>query len=152
MAQGGWSWGTTGAPAPIKEYGWDGSDLGAGDTSDYWKVAGHATNYARYDSADGDLIMQLDDEFVSGVMDKGTGDLVFLQIEISSSGSELISIKWRGHATTSFNQHDASPAWEDYPAGGANKTWRYIQVKAKCIEKIEISGEGITIDGEPVGM
>jgi len=158
MAEEGYSWGTDASPAPILEYGWDGSDQGAGGSMDPWKIwedPGIGEN-ASYTSALGQLRMVVTDDFVSDVIDRGAGATTGKWFSVSYNGTihELIGIWWRGHADTSFNPEDAAPAWEQYPivADGANKLWRYVQVRVVCYERVVMDADDVTMDGEPVTM
>ena len=120
LEEDGWTWGYQTA-SPEEALPW--SD---------WKVK-ESANDAR-DSGDwGKLQLAAGEEFVSTVKDKGDTDVKWLRVTYDDydSGVGSGSIHWRGQAGT-FNQSDnevVGPTWEAYPAGGANKGWRYIQVK-----------------------
>jgi hypothetical protein len=155
MAESGWSWGTTAAPAELYEYGWDGSDLEAHGQPvlNEWTEEGTLTA-ATYSSATGDLQLVIGDDFVSDVVDRGVNTGKWLSVSYNSTGNELIGIWWRGDNTTDFDQDAGSPSWEEYPfaADGANKDWRYIQVRVICYEKVIMDIHDVTMDGEPVTM
>jgi len=145
MAEDGWSFGITTNPVDatnIEEFGWDGSDIGHG-TIDRWEIKGTG-NPANWTSATGELRIQDDESVVSPVMDRGNTNVK--HISITRNGGAVIVTYWRGQAGT-FNQEDASPAWELYPAGGANKNWRYFQVMLKQADVMQIDGQDLQIDG-----
>lgn len=153
MAEEGFSWGilpnlvdTT----TIAEYGWDGSDQGHGSI-DPWMTEDSTTVTASWSSALGDLQLSIGDSFVSPVMDRGVTSTKSMDLVYDSTGVELLVVKWRGSAVL-FSQHHASPSWENYNGNALNKSWRYVQLLVRCIERIQIDGEDITIGGEQVGM
>lgn len=152
MAEDGKCWGANPNPVDvtnIEEYGWDGSDVGHG-TTDGWEER-DTGNPADWSSALGELRMSIGDEAVSPVINKGDQNVKHLSITIT--GAIATSVQWRGRST-SFNQDDSNAvlAWEDYPTGGANKNWQYIQVKVKSLTIMQISGEDLQIDGVDIGL
>jgi len=144
MALEGYSWGIATNPEPnITEYDWDAPSPG-------WLIK-ETTNPARYSTPWGDLQMLIDEEFVSPVMDKGDATSQFIWVTMNKTYARPIELQWRGQATD-FNEEAVSPAWENYPSGGANKDWRYIQIKVQCLEQLYIGDQPLTIGGEPLGI
>jgi len=45
------------------------------------------------------------------------------------------SLQWRGRNTifTQSSNETDGPVWEEYPEGGGNKTWRYVQIKVTAL-------------------
>ena len=89
---------------------------------------------ARNSGAWGVLQLASGEEAVSSVADLGADNTKFLRItwDDYASGWGTFSLYWRG-STTSFNKEDdeiTGPAWEAYPTGGTNKSWRYAQIMA----------------------
>ncbi len=58
---------------------------------------------------------------------------ITLTKDVYGSGSGNPTIQIRGHDSTSFDQDDGTPTWENYTAPIA-KTWRYIQVRVTYSE------------------
>lgn len=73
------------------------------------------------------------DEFVSPVKDTGYTINKFLIVTYDDYGTGKGSgtIQWRGGPTIFTQDADevSGPIWENYPSGGAMKTWRYVQLK-----------------------
>lgn len=141
MADAGYSWGIyPGNPTSTIPYGWDGDRKPSGVDVNPWKRVGTTTD-ADFSESLGDLrfLEGTYNEFVSPVMNKGNTDsykIVLVKDETISDGFG-IALQYRGQAA-SFEIDAASPAWEDYPVGGAYKTWQYIQIKTKLIEFLEL--------------
>jgi len=142
MAESGVSWGIeTNPESNIVEYDWDGN-------VDDWKLKESAVS-ASYTTPYGVLRIQSDQEVVSEVINRGAATVKHMTV--SQNGGSGVAIYWRGQGS-SFNQSDASPAWEQYPNGGANKDWQYYQVMIKQIAIGQIDGEDLQIDGISIGM
>lgn len=117
----GWTWGEE-SPTPHGVLPWS-----------LWKVKESATD-AR-DTGDYGKLQLIDGEqFVSDVKDMGgQGETRCLKISYDdySSGGGSGTIQWRG-SSIYFNPASdevSGPTWEAYPAIGANKDWRYVQIK-----------------------
>ena len=115
----GYIWGASSPPSNYVDKVWG-----------LWKLKESATE-ARNTGDDGNLLVATSEEFVSDVIDFGSSEIRYLQIDTTDSKGTG-GIEWRGSDDTAFNQDDNedSVAWESYSRG--NKTWRYIQIKVSC--------------------
>ena len=141
MAESGYAWGIyPGNEVNTIPYGWDGDMKPSGTDIDGWEIK-EAGTQANWTSSLGDLSMSSGDEYVSPVINRGSTAVKHFSIDLNdvSSPGVGIALQYRGSADT-FNQDatNATLPWEDYPVGGENKSWQYVQIKAKCITFLEM--------------
>ena len=142
MAESGVSWGIQYNTEPnITEYDWIG-------LFEDWKLKESAIS-ANYTTPYGNLRLQTDQEVVSEVINRGVATVKHMSV--TQSGGDGVAIYWRGQGS-SFDQDAVSPAWEQYPNGGANKDWQYYQVMLKQVAIGQMGGEDLQIGGISIGM